>query len=308
MEVKSRKANLFQQAQQATSSEAKITVETSTTAQPSQVVAEKKVPAKSKAAASGEFQISTSATQTQLRNQLDQSTGKASHSRKKPERKSLPNNAANTLQIRDNKLGSAPWAIKHDSWDALKQKHILPKTLLTGSGNDTVNINTGADGRVHVSVNDKEAWSGTQEEFQYLTIDTGDGDDVVNNNVSGANILTGKGMDTVVNRGNNSNINTGEGDDKVFNQNATVFYSWFQKHTSHDLSQANKNTIDTGEGNDEVHNEGSQNIIRTGSGNDLVTTTFGTYNKIDTGEGEDKVEPSDGWAATFNQFYDPDKK
>lgn len=308
MDVKSGKANLFIQAQQATSSEAKVTGETSTTAQPSQVVAEKKAPAKSKAAANGEFQISTSATQAQLRNQLDLSNGAASHSRKKPKINSLPNQGANMGgQIRDNKLGTAPWAVERNLWNALQKKHLLPQTLSTGAGNDKVNIFSGPDDRVRVTVNDKQAWSGTLEEFRYLTIDTGEGDDEVNNNVSGANILTGKGSDTVVNRGSDSNINTGEGDDKVINTNSRVVYSWFRYLTVRDTSQANNNTIDTGEGNDQVHNEGSQNIIRTGSGNDIVKTTFGTYNKINTGEGEDELW-QDAWSGAFNQFYDPDKK
>jgi len=179
--------------------------------------------------------------------------------------------------------------VDRSGWNAVNPTHHIPKTLLTGSGNDTVTAWMGRDDLVHVKVNGAEAWSGTLEEFQYLTIDTGDGDDLVKNTVSGATILTGKGNDIVENSGSNSSINTGEGDDKL-----------------HNLVWGHANTIDTGEGNDEVHNEGSANVINTGTGNDKLWDDTGTANKYNTGEGIDEVY-TDGWGAAFNDFEDPDK-
>jgi hypothetical protein len=79
-----------------------------------------------------------------------------------------------------------------------KVNHYLPTTILTGDGNDTVDIRLGDDGRVHINVNGKEAWTGTQKEFQYVTIDTGGGKDVVANYVDGATIRTGSKADTCV--------------------------------------------------------------------------------------------------------------
>jgi hypothetical protein len=145
----------------------------------------------------------------------------------------------------------------------------LPKTLTTGDGDDKVDIKMGSDGRVHVNVNGKEAWSGTTRQFQALTIDTGKGKDFVNNEVDGATIVTGDGNDEVWNTGLNVNINTGIDDDIV-------------------RGKGSHNVINTGDGKDSVSMVGDYNDINTGKGSDYVQFK-GDSNRVNTGRSSDEV-------------------
>jgi hypothetical protein len=177
-------------------------------------------------------------------------------------------------------------------------------TLFTGDGNDAVFIEKGSDGLVHVHVNGKEAWSGTEKEFQLLTIDTGGGDDYVTNSVSSAKILTGDGSDLVRNYSNQSRINTGDGDDEVRNHGndneirtgsgddlvlnfgAVQVSRWGVPIDEYmDSGGGDRNIIDTGDGMDEVHlgSLADDNRISTGSGDDGVSD-WGSRNQVDTGE------------------------
>jgi hypothetical protein len=72
----------------------------------------------------------------------------------------------------------------------------LSAAVFTGDGDDRVDIKMGSDGRVHVNVNGKEAWSGSTKQFAALTINTGGGKDTVTNSVAGAKINTGDQDDT----------------------------------------------------------------------------------------------------------------
>ena len=278
MDVKSGKTNLFIQAQQATSSEEKITAEKKTAAPVApivSVIAEKTAPVRSGATTKTEIQLSASATQAQLSNRLAQ-TLKTDFAQKKTNNPVLQNATADhSGEVR----GSKKWEFfPHFPFIKFKftrdfndknVKHNIPKTLSTGNGDDKVDIQMGGDGRVHVKVNDKEAWSGTPEQFKYLTIDTGSGMDVVNNSVEGATINTGEGNDTVNNNASGTNIDTGRGDDDVF-------------------SIGGRNIIGTGSGKDVVVSTGDLNQIRTGDGDDIVQTN-GQDNKVWTGLGLDSI-------------------
>jgi hypothetical protein len=157
------------------------------------------------------------------------------------------------------------------------------KSLYTGSGNDIVDISYGEhDELVHITVNGKEAWKGTTQEFSKLTIDTGDGNDIVTINVYGAKVVTGSGDDQVLAAGRHGYIDTGAGNDEVV--------------VALDQRDEGKNQIFTGDGSDIVYLSGMSNKIDTGSGDDAVIST-GSHNTISTGSGDDYIELRDGIGA-----------
>lgn len=210
----------------------------------------------------------------------------------------------NALKAQMRMMLEAKFQLAHASisrWDASATSR-LPQTLQTGAGDDRVDINMGSDGRVHVNLNGTEAWSGSQSEFHALTIDTGDGNDVVTNNVDGAMIVTGAGNDAVNNNASQALIDTGLGNDRV------VSKGWSNEILTGEgndsvVATGETNRIDTGMGDDSVDLIGSGNNIRTGDGNDKVTThdyetttpstpwsfVHNGENTIDTGEGDDEV-------------------
>jgi Ca2+-binding RTX toxin-like protein len=149
----------------------------------------------------------------------------------------------------------------------------LPEFLYTGSGDDIVEISEEGDS-VRVTVNGKEAWKGTRERFANLTIDTGDGKDIVTINASGANVATGSGNDQVLLAASNSQVDTGEGNDEVYV--APGMYG-------------GKNSVSTGEGSDLVYVSGKENYVNAGSGDDAVFIRDGR-NRVDAGEGDDYIE------------------
>jgi hypothetical protein len=153
-----------------------------------------------------------------------------------------------------------------EMWELFKP---LPTEINTGAGDDKVEINKEADNLVHVKVNGKEIWSGSEIQFQRLKIDTGDGDDQVINKVDGANIFTGAGNDTVENTANDVRIDTGNESDTV-------------------ISKGSRNRIETGRGSDKVKNYGTSNEIRTGREQDRVDSD-GDLNTIESGDGDDTV-------------------
>jgi hypothetical protein len=174
-------------------------------------------------------------------------------------------------------------------------------TLNTGSGDDFVFIqyDKTAD-LVHVSVNGKEAWKGTPEQFSNLKIDTGDGKDIVMINTPGANVVTGGGDDQVLvgvmgsqfdpeieQRFGMLKINTGDGNDSVENRASSATIETGNGIDSV-MNFGNNTTIITGEGVDYVHNEGDMNRIETENGNDQVQN-YGNENDIRTGSGDDTV-------------------
>ena len=235
-----------------------------------------------------------------------------------------------------------------DPWNGA----LLPKTLFTGDGDDLVDIQQSSDGRVHVNVNGKEAWSGTVRQYQSLTINTGagndtvnihnmnylvgtklqtgDGNDVVNNQSSLTSIDTGAGNDTVNSNGDNNQINTGDGNDIVeitgdnneiqtgdgadwvrlnserFTNGGIDTYSGYANRV--DTGAGNDSVlvegpvgaaISTGDGDDYVDNKGSGSTIQTGDGNDWVENS-GDYSKIATGGGNDRINQTSGEGTTIN--------
>jgi hypothetical protein len=177
-------------------------------------------------------------------------------------------------------IENQPTYIKPLDADEASKIAFLPKTLYTGDGDDKVEIKVDQDEMVHVNVNGKEAWSGTRKQFEALTIDTGRGNDVVINEVSGSKIQTGDGNDFVQLFGLFNQVDTGNGDDRV--------ESW-----------GSYNNISTGSGNDEVsidvidplfgRETGEFNQVNTGSGDDKVRIE-GDYNTVQTEDGNDLVE------------------
>jgi hypothetical protein len=147
---------------------------------------------------------------------------------------------------------------------------LLNQTLSTGSSDDIVDINKDQDGIIRVMHNGKEVWNGTEREFRSLVIDTGDGDDVVNDNVGNATILTGRGVDTVNENAAESTIDTGDDDDVV--------------NIAGGLFGSGGNIINAGKGNDKVYGGGKELWI---GGNPAQNSTDG--NRIDLGEGDDIV-------------------
>jgi hypothetical protein len=172
-----------------------------------------------------------------------------------------------------------PTYIKPFDADEASKVAFLPQTLYTGDGDDKVEIQTDSNNDVvHVNVNGKEVWSGTQKQFDALTIDTGQGNDVVIGSAVRAKIETGDGNDFVRMVGNFNQVNMGNGDDRL-----EVLGSY--------------NNFSTGSGNDEVHLEGDygwyghtdRNEVNTGSGDDRVRID-GDYNTVRTEDGNDVVE------------------
>ncbi|HSE43166.1 MAG TPA: hypothetical protein VLH08_20580 [Acidobacteriota bacterium] len=159
--------------------------------------------------------------------------------------------------------------------------------LFTGSGDDRVDIAMGSDNRVHVNVNGKEAWSGTLRQFQNLQIDTGAGNDSVNNTVSGAKISTGAGNDTVQNHASGTTIDTGIGNDVVTNQGDNNVINTGSDGDSV-TSVGNSNKLDAGEGNDSITSIGNQNALMGGDGEDGMIIV-GNRNLFDGGEGYDNA-------------------
>jgi hypothetical protein len=143
------------------------------------------------------------------------------------------------------------------------------RTLRTGDGNDAVQITKGDDGLIHVSVNGKEVWSGSEDAFSRLNVYTGDGDDTVLNRANGANIDTGAGNDVVMNAASEARIDTGTGNDFV-------------------RSTGDRNVIVTRDGDDDVFTRGYLNYVDTGAGDDHVETT-GDHNRVFTGDGDDTI-------------------
>lgn len=189
-----------------------------------------------------------------------------------------------------------------------KAYFLLPKTLSTGDGDDKVDIKMGGDGRVHVNVNGKEAWSGTTREFQALTIDTGGGNDVVNNEVYGAKINTGAGNDTVISTGGGSLIDVGEGDNRV---DSKFDGNEIRSGSGNNVirSEGDRNLILTGAGNDSISSVGDRNYIATGNGDDSVNLE-GSDNKVRTEGGTDNVTVSNQYTdgQIVSGFYEPGRK
>lgn len=166
----------------------------------------------------------------------------------------------------------------------------LMKTLQTGSGDDLVDISMGDDYRVHVTVNGKEAWAGTDQEFQKLIIDTGDGNDIVTINVNGAKVTTGGGDDQVLVAGWQNYVETGAGNDEV---------------VVADVGTYGDNQIFTGDGSDTVRVNGDRNSIYTEGGDDAVIVNA-QHNNISTGSGDDYVELRDPFGANRVRTGDGD--
>jgi hypothetical protein len=179
----------------------------------------------------------------------------------------------------EQQIENQPTFIKPFEADEASKGAFLPQTLYTGDGDDKIEIQTDSNNDVvHVNVNGKEAWSGTQKQFEALTIDTGRGNDVVIGSAVRARIETGDGNDFVRIVGNNNQVDTGNGDDRL-----EVLGSY--------------NNFSTGSGNDEVHLEGDygwfghtdRNQVNTGSGDDKVRIE-GDFNTVQTEDGNDVVE------------------
>ncbi len=179
--------------------------------------------------------------------------------------------------------------LNRDDYREISKRYepLLNQTLKTTSSDEVIDINKDQDGIVRVYVNGKESWTGTEKQFQSLIIDTGDGDDVVNDNVGNATIVTGAGNDRVYLNKSGSTVDTGDGDDVVDIAGNT-------------LGEEGFNVISTGKGNDQVYGgdfptpwspgykSTDGNRIDLGEGDDLVSI-LGQDNIINSGEGSDDV-------------------
>ena len=276
MDVKAGKANLYKQA---SSVEPKVTDEKkakSLIAPIAGVTAEKKESAGAGTSVKAEYQMSGTAQQANLNDQFQQKISfiTEGYAQKNPVHTQFM--SPPILKTADSRTVAFDGLAK-DHAPQFERRVLpdprgvirIPRTLLTGSGNDTVDIQMGPNGRISVMVNGKQAWNGSPEEFQNLTIDTGEGNDVVINNVSGATIITGNGADKVVNRASKASINTGDGCDVVVSIGDSN-----QIATGNDAdsinSMGNKNEIIRGLGDDFVSTIGSENVVRTGFENDTT--------------------------------------
>ena len=131
----------------------------------------------------------------------------------------------------------------------------------------------------------------------YVTIDSGDGNDYINNSLnydvminSGngndsiysqgiySTLNAGDGDDFIKNCGETSNINTGDGDDTVYNWNR---YS--------NLNTGENVIIFTGSGNDSIYNEGDSVTIDAGAGDDSIYNLYSYSVSINAGAGNDTI-------------------
>lgn len=144
-----------------------------------------------------------------------------------------------------------------------------PTTIRTGNGDDDVTIARGFDMKIHVIVNGKEAWAGTEEEFKKMKLDTGAGNDKVTNYVNGSRINTGSGNDTVLNVASGAMIDLGSGDDRV-------------------TSRGNNNMLEGGKGNDVLGSVGNGNGIFGSDGDDQLDST-GNDNLLLGGRGVNRL-------------------
>jgi hypothetical protein len=204
-------------------------------------------------------------------------------------------------------IDQQPSIVKPFDPDEAVQGAFLTRTLYTGDGDDNVRIYTQNDGLVHVIVNGKDTWSGTQKDFSRLRIDTGAGNDSVQIwSVDDAKIDSGDGNDSVyTSHSSGGQIDTGDGNDVVesFNSNGQIDTGSGTDHVQLGGSdeRGDRNLVNTGSGNDVVDVRNSfENKIDTGSGNDSVYlghdryTAYADYNQVNTGSGDDYVQIARG--------------
>jgi Ca2+-binding RTX toxin-like protein len=183
-------------------------------------------------------------------------------------------------------------------FEDLKQKVLenassrFMQSLYTGSGDDLVDISYDSNCLVHVTVNGKEAWKGTVDQFKRLTIDTGEGNDIVTINVHNATVMTGAGNDQVL-AYRDGVIDTGAGNDEVVLPG--------DKYTD------GKNRVNTGDGSDLVQIYSVRNDVETGGGEDAVLVNSG-HNTISTGADNDYVELRDYFGANRVRTGDGEDK
>jgi hypothetical protein len=218
-------------------------------------------------------------------------------------------NPSTSLSLDPNlwKESSNPKWTKLPDRNEASKKIVLDKTLSTGSGDDRVDIHMGADGLVHVIVNDKDAWIGTPEQFQSIVIDTGAGNDFVSNTVAGASIVTGTGTNEVTNYASGVSIDASYGRDKIssFGDKNTFTIDnsdWLRSHGNYNEV---KQEVHSGGIGSNIESYGDHNLIQTGYGMDDVKS-IGNFNEIHTGEHIDEIEVT----GSGNRIYggdDPDE-
>lgn len=148
-----------------------------------------------------------------------------------------------------------------------------------------------------------------------VTIDAGDGDDLIDGNSGeSVKIFGGKGSDTVYNwkegnkvtiaggdgsdfitnyGGSNLSIAGGDGDDNISNREG---WYWNEQTQKDEYTVPDNATILGGKGNDRIYNYGNKASVNGGVGNDYIyngiwesTNTWGSQVTLDGGAGDDTI-------------------
>jgi len=137
-----------------------------------------------------------------------------------------------------------------------------------------------------------------------VTIDAGNGDDVVDNNgkvhytsnyivdyyrfSDNTSINGGAGNDSIQNYSDNSTLIGGAGDDTIVNKDSGSAYNMTRY-------LGRKVSIDGGSGNDLIENGGTNVTINSGEGNDfIINGWYGNYSTTNAGSGKDTIENNCG--------------
>ena len=139
-------------------------------------------------------------------------------------------------------------------------------TITAGAGNDTVR------NRYVVASGSSLGYAGGDS----VIVNTGDGNNYVENSGNDVTINAGVGADTIDNNGDNIIINAGDGADSI-------------------VSGCENVTINGADGADTVFNQGSLTAINAGDGNDFIVND-GIDVTIDGGTGNDKFVMREGSA------------
>lgn len=173
-------------------------------------------------------------------------------------------------------------------------------SLTTGSGNDTIMIDTGltSTSRSVQSIvtgdgNDDVTIISLSSRYSYASVSLGAGDDHLHMTTIGSVRVTGDdGNDT---------ITTGSGNDRIFGGNGDDVIDAGDGNNIINAGQGN-NTITSGSGNDRIYCGDGDDVIDAGDGNNIIfggtgrdTITTGSGNDwITTGNGNDIIHAGDG--------------
>ena len=163
------------------------------------------------------------------------------------------------------------------------------KVTLVGVGNKSINvINSQTVSRSRSQLTTSKFNDYVSNNFERVTVNTGNGNDSVLNTGTYARISAGAGNDSVYSSGNFSTVDAGQGDDTIKISGSSVSIS-ADKGNDSIYSSANKSTINAGDGNDRIIDYGTQNKINAGNGNDYIESR-GTYSTVYADSGNDTIK------------------